>query len=88
MVGCITLALRRIPTVWKWESDMPNDEWIKTLQDGRKVKFTNVELGTGSFITAQIENSEVVYSVLLDGEKNPLSRPEVESRFQAELSKK
>jgi hypothetical protein len=68
---------------------MAIQEWVKTLEDGRKVKFTNETLdGYGSFITAQIERSEVVYSILLDKDKNPLSSDEVESRFRAELSKK
>jgi hypothetical protein len=68
---------------------MLSDDWIKTLEDGRRVKFTNEEvLDVGSFITAQIESSEVVYSVLLNKEVNPLSRQEVESRFEHELSKK
>ena len=68
---------------------MPSDEWIKTLPDGRKVKFTNEKLsGNGSFITAQIEGNEVVYSVVLNKELNPLSRHAVETRFAAELSKK
>ena len=68
---------------------MPSDEWIKTLQDGRKVKFTNEKLlEVGSFITAQIEKNEVVYSVLLNREIDPLSRHQVESRFEGELSKK
>jgi hypothetical protein len=53
------------------------------------VKFTNQDLpGGGSFITAQIEKHEVVYSIMLDKVKNPLSRQEVEGRFKAELSKK
>jgi hypothetical protein len=68
---------------------MPFHEWIKTLEDGRKVKFTNETIGGyGSFITAQIEKNEVVYSIMLEKEKNPLSSDEVESRFKAELSKK
>jgi hypothetical protein len=68
---------------------MPIEEWVKTLEDGRRVKFTNETLaGDGSFITAQIEKHEVVYSIVLDKETNPLSRHEVESRFKAELSKK
>ncbi len=68
---------------------MPTEDWIKALEDGRLVKFTNQELpGGGSFNTAQIEKSEVVYSIVLEKVKNPLSRQEVESRFKAELSKK
>jgi len=35
---------------------VPEDEWIKTLADGRNVKFTYQELpGDGAFITAQLE---------------------------------
>ena len=68
---------------------MPNEEWIKTLEDGRKVKFIYQELPEdGAFITAQIAGNEVVYSVLLTKAKNPLSRGDVESRFKGELSKK
>jgi hypothetical protein len=68
---------------------MPDEEWIKTLADGRRVKFIYQELpDDGAFITAQIASSEVVYSIVLTKAKNPLSREDVESRFHAELSKK
>ena len=68
---------------------MPDEEWIKTLEDGRKVKFVYQELvEDGAFITAQIAGNEVVYSILLTNAKNPLSREDVESRFKGELSKK
>lgn len=68
---------------------MPDEEWIKTLDDGRKVKFIYQELADdGAFITAQIAGNEVVYSVLLAKAKNPLSRGAVESHFEKELSKK
>jgi len=68
---------------------MPDEEWIKTLADGRKVKFICQELPRdGAFITAQIAGNEVVYSVVLTKAKNPLSRGEVESHFEGELSKK
>jgi hypothetical protein len=68
---------------------MPDEEWIKTLEHGRKVKFTYQELPEdGAFITAQIEGNEVVYSVLLTKAGNPLSREDVESHFKGELSKK
>jgi hypothetical protein len=68
---------------------MPDENWIKTLADGRKVKFIYQELpGDGAFITAQIAGSEVVYSIVLANARNPLSREGVESRFEAELSKK
>jgi hypothetical protein len=68
---------------------MPHDEWVKTLEDGRKVKFIYQELpDDGAFITAQLAGNEVVYSVLLTKARNPLSREDVESRFKGELSKK
>ena len=65
------------------------EEWIKTLPDGRRVKFTNQELAeTKAFITAQVEGNKVVYSIVLTKVINPLSRVEVESYFGGELSKK
>jgi hypothetical protein len=68
---------------------MPEEEWIKTLKDGRKVKFIYQELPEdGAFITAQIEGNEVVHSVVLTNARNPLSREDVESHFKGELSKK
>ena len=68
---------------------MSDDEWIKTLADGRRVKFIYQELPEdGAFITAQIAGNEVVYSVVLAKAKNPLSHEEVESHFKAELVKK
>jgi len=68
---------------------MPDQEWIKTLPDGRKVKFIYQALPEdGAFITAQIAGNEVVYSVVLSKAKNPLSREDVESHFAGELSKK
>ena len=67
---------------------MSDQEWIKTLEDGRKVKFFYQELAEdGAFISAQLAGSEVVYSIVLTDAKNPLSREEVESRFKGELSK-
>lgn len=68
---------------------MPDEEWIKTLADGRRVKFTNQEmLKDTAFITAQVEGNKVVYSIVLTNVKTPLSRGEVESHFEGELSKK
>jgi hypothetical protein len=68
---------------------MPDEEWIKTLEDRRRVKFIYQELPEdGAFITAQIEGNEVVYSVVLTKAGNPLSREDVESHFKGELSKK
>jgi hypothetical protein len=69
--------------------NMPDDEWIKKLPDGRNVKFVYQELPeAGAFITAQIQGNEVVYSVVLSQARNPLSREDVESHFKSELSKK
>ena len=68
---------------------IPDDEWIKTLEDGRKVKFIYQELPEdGAFITAQVARNEVVYSIILTKVRNPLSREDVESHFEGELSKK
>jgi hypothetical protein len=66
-----------------------SDEWIKTLADGRRVKFTYQELSDkGAFITAQVEGNKVVYSIILTDAKNPLSREEVGGHFEGELLKK
>ena len=68
---------------------MRAQEWIKTLGDGRKVKFTYQELlVVGAFITTQIAGNEVVYSVVLTKVKSPLSREDVESHFKGALSTK
>ena len=68
---------------------MRDEEWIKKLEDGRKVKFIYQELPKdGAFITAQLERTEIVYSVVLAKAKNPLSHEDVESHFKGELEKK
>jgi hypothetical protein len=68
---------------------MRDEEWIKTLEDGRRVKFIYQELPEArAFLTAQLEGNEVVYSVVLTKARNPLSHEDVESHFQGELSKK
>jgi hypothetical protein len=68
---------------------MQDEEWIKKLEDGRKVKFIYQELPDGgAFITAQLAGNEIVYSVVLTKARNPLSREAVESHFKDELSKK
>jgi hypothetical protein len=68
---------------------MPDEEWVKTLEDGRKVKFTYQELPHDqAFITAQTEGNKVVYSVVLTNARSPLSRDDVEGHFKAELSRK
>jgi hypothetical protein len=69
--------------------ELRSDEWINTLADGRRVKFTNQEIENDwAFITAQVEGNKVVYSVVLTNANNPLSRGEVTSHFEDELSKK
>jgi hypothetical protein len=71
------------------EATILGDEWIKTLVDGRRVKFTNQELPDDwVFITAQVERNKIVYSIVLTDAKDSLSREEVESQFEGELSKK
>jgi hypothetical protein len=68
---------------------VPNEEWIKTLEDGRKVKFIYQELPEdGAFITAQVAGNEVVYSVVLTKQRNRFSREDIESHFEGKLSKK
>ena len=68
---------------------IPDEDWIKTLEDGRKVKFSYQALPEDrAFITAQLAGNEVVYSIVLTKAKNPLSRDDVESHFHSELSKK
>jgi hypothetical protein len=68
---------------------MPDQEWIKKLEDGRKVKFIYQELPEdGAFLTAQVAGNKVVYSVVLSKAGNPLNRVDVESQFKSELAKK
>ena len=68
---------------------MRDEDWIKTLEDGRRVKFIYQELTEdGALIAAQLAGNEVVYSVVLNKAGNPLSREDVESHFKGELSKK
>jgi hypothetical protein len=64
-----------------------SDEWIKTLADRRRVEFTTQELEEKAFLTAQVEGNKVVYSIVLNDAQNPLSREEVETHFEGELSK-
>jgi len=53
------------------------------------VKFTYQELPQdGAFITAQLAGNPVVYSIVLTGAGNPLSREIVEGHFKDELSKR
>jgi hypothetical protein len=64
-----------------------SDDWVKRLVDHRRVKFTYQELEESAFLTAQVEGNKVVYSIVLSNAKNPLSREEVETHFESELSK-
>jgi hypothetical protein len=88
------LLPKRRPSGDEWsrqwgEPIILGDEWIKTLPGGRRVKFTNQELqDEWVFITAQVERNKVVYSIMLTDAKDALSRGEVESQFESELSKK
>jgi hypothetical protein len=53
---------------------MRDEGWIKTVEDGRNVKFIYQALPEGgAFITAQLAGSEVVYSIVLSKARNPLS---------------
>jgi hypothetical protein len=71
------------------ETDMQDEEWIRTLADGRKVKFIYLGLPDGgAFITAQLAGNEVVYSVILTKKGNAASREEVENHFKGELLRK
>jgi hypothetical protein len=68
---------------------MSDEEWFKTLEDDRKVKFIYQVLpDDGAFITAQLAGNEVVYSVVLTKARNPLTREDVEGHFKGELPKK
>jgi hypothetical protein len=68
---------------------MSDEECIKALGDGRRVKFIYQKLPEdGAFLTAQIRGNEVAYSVVLTKARNPLSHEDVDSHFKGELSKK
>jgi hypothetical protein len=48
------------------ESENANQEWIRTLEDGRMVKsIYQTAPGGGPFVIAQIAANEIVYSILL-----------------------
>ncbi len=67
---------------------MDDEEWIRRLADGRRVKFTCQQLPEAQvFITAQVAGNMVVYSIVLNKVKNPLNHEEVEGHFEGELSK-
>jgi hypothetical protein len=68
---------------------MADEEWIKILEDRRRVKFVYEVLPKdGAFIAAQIAGREVVYSVVLANAKTPLAHEDVESHSKGELAKK
>jgi hypothetical protein len=50
-----------------------SDEWIKTLADRRRVKFTNQKLDERAFLTAQVAEAgnKVVYSIRIDRREKP-----------------
>jgi hypothetical protein len=63
---------------------MPDEEWIKTLEDGRKVKFIYQELPEdAAFITAQLSGNEVVYSAVLTKAGMPRRTPHRDRRLTA-----
>ena len=65
------------------------DEWVKTLADGRRVKFTIQKLlDNRVFMTAQIAGNKVVYSIILTKAKDPLTRGDVERHFEGEVFRK
>jgi len=62
------------------------DEWTTVIAGDRFVKFTYFDLPTGvAFMTAQIAEHEVVYSIISDEAGRPFSRAGVEGRFASEL---
>jgi len=40
---------------------MRDEEWIETLEDGRRVKFTNQELDDWAFVTAEVEGNKRLF---------------------------
>jgi hypothetical protein len=83
-----SVYFRHTLTPHEGASNMPDEEWIKTLEDGRKVKFIYQELPKDGVCCVVLWGNEVVYSVVLTNVRNPLSREDVESHFRGELSKK
>jgi hypothetical protein len=62
------------------------DEWTKGISGDRLVKFTYADLPDGAgFLTAQIANHEVVYSIIVEETEQPFSRHGVERRFEYEF---
>jgi hypothetical protein len=64
-----------------------SDEWIKTLADRRRVKFTTQELDEKAFLTAQVEGSkEAVTEIELSLSILPPQPPEPTDEARAALS--
>ena len=62
------------------------DEWTKSISGDRLVKFTYDDLPNGAaFLTAQIANHEVVYSIIVEETEQPFSRHGVERHFEYEF---
>jgi len=62
------------------------DEWTKGISGDRLVKFTYDDLPDGAaFLTAQIANHEVVYSIIVEETEQPFSRHGVERHFEYEF---
>ena len=62
------------------------DEWTKAIWTERLVKFTYSDVPTGAaFMTAQIADHEVVYSIISEHTERPFSRDGVERRFALEF---
>ena len=59
-------------------------EWTGNLPDGRKVKYTYDDASGVVARSAKVEGSEIVH--LVTGERPPLTRTDVEQRFQRELT--
>jgi hypothetical protein len=68
---------------------MPDEEWIKTFEDGRRVKFhlPRTARRTGR-LSLRSAGNQVAYSVVLRNARNPLSHEDVESHFKRELPEK
>ena len=62
------------------------DEWTTLIWVDRLVKFTYADLPDGAaFLTAQIANHEVVYSIIVEETEQPFSRQGVERHFEYEF---
>jgi hypothetical protein len=62
------------------------DVWTKVMPGNRLVRFTYVDLPKGqAFLTAQIAEHAVVYSVILGQAVDPFNRESVEHHFDYEF---